>query len=226
MIHLTLIYCMPPISNKKFIAILGGSFDPIHLGHLSMATIACNQITNTEVYFVPCGNPVHRSASTTSARDRCYMVQLAIKNQPHFHLSTYEIDRTEPSYTIDTLKHFRLKFPDNPLGFIMGMDTFSSLDTKWGENWRDLVNYAHLLIVPRAGNMTSYSADLRLFVKKHQQNKEFLHKFLHGGIIVFDETPIEVSSTEIRNTNGIHQKVSPLLPKGVYDYIQQQHLYR
>ncbi len=199
--------------TRSFIAILGGSFDPIHNGHIELAEIVSHHIQDAEIYFVPCGNPVHRTPLQAFARDRVEMVKLAIANHPHWHVDTYEIDRPDPSYTLDTLKHFRQRFPDNPIGFIMGMDSFLCIET-WG-NWQELLDYAHLLVIPRKGYA---SADLK-------QDENLLHKTRQGGIILLPVVPQSVSSTEIRKKLINRDDVSSLIPKAVYDYIQQQKLY-
>ena len=190
-----------------FIAILGGSFDPIHNGHLELAKIVSQYIEDAEIYFVPCGNPVHRPPSFASAEDRVNMIKLAIANYAHWHVDTYEIDRADPSYTLETLKYFRQQFPDASIGFIMGMDSFLSIET-WG-NWQELLNYAQLLVAPRQG----YDCE------------NLLHKNHNGSIIILPVVPQSVSSTEIRKKLINRDDVSSLIPKAVYDYIKIKKLY-
>lgn len=194
---------------QPFIAILGGSFDPIHNAHIQIAEIVSQHIEHAEIYFVPCGNPVHRTPYHVSSNDRVNMIRLAIKDHPHWHIDTFEIDRTEPSYTIDTLKYFRQRFPNNPLGFIMGMDSFLTIET-WG-NWQELLDYAKLIIVPRIGCDDS--------------NEKLLHKTHNGSIIMLPVAPQAISSTEIRRKIALNNDISSLLPEAVYDYIKQQNLY-
>lgn len=211
--------------NKPFIALLGGSFNPIHKGHMAIANTVLQEIEDSEVYFIPCGNPVHKSQFSTAANHRVNMIKLAIESQTRFHLSRIEIESIHPSYTINTLAYFRKEYKDHSIGFIMGMDTFLSLDSSWGENWRDLLIYAHLLVLPRAGDEYTLSKELDLFLKENKKEKEFLHKFKSGGIILFKEPFIDVSSTEIRKKIQGGENASTLLSKEVYDYIQQQQLY-
>lgn len=214
-------------NQHPFIAILGGSFDPIHNSHIQMAQIVQREIEDTEIYFTPCGQPVHREKSKTPTTHRLAMLKLAIANYVHFHLDTYEIDSSKPSYTISTLQHFRQRFPNHPIGFIMGMDTFLSLDSAWGENWQNLVNYAHLLVLPRAGVSSLISPALECFLKQREvTHQDFLHKELNGGIMLLKETPAFISSTAIRQKLAARENVTSLLPEAVYDYIQQHQLYR
>lgn len=197
---------------KPFIVILGGSFDPIHNSHLQLAEMVSQHIKLAEIHFVPCGNPVHRPPLHASASDRVDMVKLAIAGHDRWHVDTYEVDRKEPSYTIDTLKYFRHRFPNYSIGFLMGMDSFLSIET-WG-NWQELLNYATLLIVPRKGY-------------DNGDNREWLlHKTHNDGIMMLPEAPEPVSSTEIRRKIAAHEDVSSLLPKAVYDFIKQKNLYR
>lgn len=202
--------------KRPFIAILGGSFDPIHNGHLELAEIVMQHIQNTEIYFVPCGNPVHRAPSCVSANDRVNMIKQAIAHHANWHIDTYEIDKSTPSYTLFTLQHFRQRFPNASIGFIMGMDTFLSIET-WGD-WGKLRDYAHLLVIPRQGYDSS---DL----KHIEKNENLLHKTRNGGIMLLPVVPQSVSSTEIREKLINRDDVSSLIPKAVYDYIQHQKLY-
>lgn len=207
------------------IAIFGGSFDPLHLGHLAMANIVLKEISNTEIYFVPCGNPVHRAAFKTSAADRIHMIHLAIQAQEHFHIDDIEINSPKPSYTMNTLRYFREKFPNNPIAFIMGMDTFLNLDTQWGENWRDILNFVHLLVFPRAEYQKLYSPKLKDFFDKHQVNKNILHQKLLGHITLLDEQPPPVSSTKVRENLAINKDLENFLSADILNYIKSHHLY-
>ena len=214
-------------NQSPFISILGGSFDPIHNGHLEMAQIAQESIQHSELYFVPCGHPVHRASSKTPAIHRLAMIKIALAQHVNVHVDCYEMNAPKPSYTIDTLQHFRQRFPNNPIGFIMGMDTFLTLDTAWGSQWQDLLNYAHLLVISRAAITSPPSPVLQDFLKQHQvTHQDVLHKQRYGAIMFLDKTPPRISSTVIREKIAQREDVSDLLPKGVYDYIQQHELYR
>lgn len=202
--------------SLPFIAIFGGSFDPIHNGHIQLAEIVSRSIENTEIYFVPCGHPVHRAPSQISNIDRLRMVELAIASHPHWHLDTFEIDRKDPSYTLDTLKYFRQRFPENPMGFMMGMDSFLNIET-WG-NWQELLTYAHLLIIPRENCHSVKVIPLT-------GNENLLRERHNGSIMLLSETPQSVSSTEVRTLLNQGDDASSFLLKAVYDYIKQQKLY-
>lgn len=213
--------------KAPFIALFGGSFDPIHSGHLQIGEIVRGEVQDSEIYFIPCGQAVHRPVSKTPAQHRLAMLKLALAHQKNFHLDTYEIDAQRPSYTINTLRYFRQHFPQHSLGFILGMDTFLSLDTAWGDHWQNLLDYVHLLVLPRAGVLGQGSLILQQFLKKYEINdQDFLHKQRYGGIMLLKETPALISSTAIRKKLAEHENVAPLLPEAVYDYIQRHQLYR
>lgn len=207
------------------IAIFGGSFNPIHNGHLGVADIVLEEMPTTDIYFVPCGQPVHRPAFNVSSTERLEMIRLAIKKNPYYHLSTYEIDSPDPSYTIETLRHFRKQFPLHPLAFIMGMDTFARLDTAWGNDWHHLLDYVHLLIVPRRGDIKKLSQTLKKYAQRHLISKKELYKANHGGILFLSTYPPEISSTDIRKKLALHEDVSTLLPKMVYNHVQKMGIY-
>ncbi|MCD8542047.1 MAG: nicotinate (nicotinamide) nucleotide adenylyltransferase [Gammaproteobacteria bacterium] len=213
--------------HKKLplIAIFGGSFNPIHNGHLGVANIILAEMPNTEIYFVPCGQPVHREAFNTRSAERLEMIRLAIKHNRHYHVSTYEIDSPAPSYTIDTLRHFRKQFPLHPLAFIMGMDTFVSLDTAWGNDWHHLLDYVHLLIVPRRGDIKECSQPLKKICAMISPQKKELNNAKQGGILFLNTYPPEVSSSDIRRKLALHEDVSTLLPKMVYNHVQKTGIY-
>lgn len=209
------------------IAIFGGSFDPIHLGHLQMAQSVQSDAHPVATYFVPCGQPVHRLPTTTPRHHRLAMLELALQPYPHFHIDTLEMDSPHPSYTLNTLQSFRQRFPDQSLGFILGMDTFLTLDSAWGKQWWLLLEFAHLLLVPRANVPACESSVLRSFLKKHRiDDQDFLHKQHNGAIMLLKEAPAPISSTSIRKKIAENESTASLLPKAVYDYIQQHRLYR
>ncbi len=135
------------------IGILGGTFDPIHYGHLRSALEVKDVFGLTEVRLIPCANPPHREQPTVTAKMRLQMLELAIKNQPGLKIDTRELDRYDqhqaPSYMVDTLKSLRQEFPTEPLLLFIGSDAFKHL-TGWHQ-WQQLFDYAHIVVMTRPG---------------------------------------------------------------------------
>lgn len=211
----------------ELIGIFGGTFNPIHNGHLALAQSVLETLHCTQIRFVPAALPPHKIAPAVTAQHRAAMVNLAIQGHPEFVLDTCELDRQGPSYTIETLHLLRQRFPDHALCLLMGQDSYQKLPT-W-HHWQELLEYCHLLVVHRA--------DLETELVLHA---EHAHKFLagtaftnqcslatHGFIGYLPESPPAISSTAIR-AELAHPGTSltNLLPALVSQYIHQHHLYQ
>ena len=140
------------------IGLLGGSFDPIHYGHLQLARDALKHLPLAEVRFLPAAQPWQKSP-ITAAEHRAQMVQLAIADHPRFTLDMREIERGGVTYTIDTLHALRLALPDHPLVLIMGSDQFARFDT-W-RDWQQIPELARIAVAQRAGAPVQWSASMR-----------------------------------------------------------------
>ncbi|HEV2524381.1 MAG TPA: nicotinate (nicotinamide) nucleotide adenylyltransferase [Gammaproteobacteria bacterium] len=134
------------------IAIFGGTFDPIHLGHLRVALELQEKYKFKSVRFVPCKNPVFKKKPVASLKQRIAMLKLAIKDQPNFMVDESELDRTGPSYMIDTLANIKEEYPKEKLFLILGSDAFDQFS-----KWRcpdDIISLAKLVVIPRDRNET------------------------------------------------------------------------
>lgn len=196
------------------IGILGGTFDPVHNGHIKVAKEVRSQLDLAEVIFVPAGQPWLKSDSPVSpAKHRVEMVRLAIAGHPGFELSLLEINRPGPSYTVDTIKDLRAKLgTGNELVFILGWDSLSQLP-RWKEPAR-LIELCRLVAVPRPGYK---SPDLK--------ELETLIPGLSSRLILLDKPEIDVSATQIRRRVVEGLSVRGLVPTPVADYIKQHKLY-
>lgn len=212
------------------IGLLGGSFDPIHRGHLQLARDALAQLQLAEVRFIPAGQPWQKDR-ITDATLRAEMVRAAIRGEPHFTLDMREIERAGPTYTIDTLRELRAALgEDVPLVLIIGSDQFESLDT-WRE-WRQLLDYAHLAVARRADGLLTPNYTLQEFFNAHWAQAPAVHGDAAGHIVEVDMTPVDASATEIRQL--LAQPRSPqgearlaeIVPAAVLDYIRAHNLYR
>jgi len=213
----------------KSIGILGGTFDPIHFGHLRLAEMATDALSLGHVRFIPAGQPYHRGNSVASAEHRVAMTALAIVDNPHFVLDTREVERDGPSYTVDTLTELRAELGfAQPIVVLLGTDAFSRI-TGW-HRYQELFSLAHIAILTRAGMapdwLNAVDAELRKELKARITTEErLLQETSAGGIISIPMTPLEISSTEIRNRLRAGKSVRYLLPAPVLDYIESHDLY-
>ncbi|HLP98313.1 MAG TPA: nicotinate-nucleotide adenylyltransferase [Sideroxyarcus sp.] len=214
------------------IGILGGTFDPIHHGHLRIAQEALEQCGLEQVLFVPCGTPPHRAAPQASAKARWEMVRLALHGHPDFLVDVREVFRADPCYTVDTLAGLRVELgAQRPLCLILGGDAFLQLHT-WHE-WRSLFELAHIVVLQRAGGqplgnaMTGADAALQAeYRARLAPGAAALQEAPHGAIFVADMPALEISSTDIRRRCAEGKNVRYLVPEAVANYINTNTLYR
>ena len=210
----------------RVIGLLGGTFNPIHLGHLRLAEELSNALNLDEVRFIPSANPPHKTAPSVSATHRAEMVQLAIEENPKFQLDSLELARTGASYTIDTLKNLREELGiSTSLSLIMGSDAFVKLDT-WHE-WETLIDYCHIILVQRPQpKVTPLNAELEQFLSDHYtENNDDLLNNPAGFISMQAITALDISSTNIRKNLSSQKSVRYLVPDNVLNYIHLHHLY-
>lgn len=211
------------------IGILGGTFDPIHNGHLHLAMSCLKELDLAELHFIPLKIPAHRPAPLASSEQRLKMLHLSVENQASLKVDDCELRRDGVSYTIDTLKHLRSKFTESPLCLLMGIDNFKTLNT-WRQ-WQTLLGYAHIIITQRLGNNNHIdNKEIKDFMKVFiTRSMHDLHTQAAGCIMQLDIPMLEVSSTQIRNNfppsliSNTH--LESLLPNKVLDFIKTCHLY-
>lgn len=220
--------------SSNLLGLLGGSFDPVHLAHIKLATLAYQQFSLERVIFIPCYDSLYQQpekAKTLQATpsQRIHMLQLAIAAIPAFEVSDYECQSRTRSYTVDTLIAFRQQYPKAHLCFLLGEDAFLSLPT-WYQ-WQTIFDYAHLIIFPRAQTAPkhhdAYPKPLDAVLKtRFTHDKQALMK-KPAGLISYLETPLLTSSsTKVRNAIECGQIDWTHLPKSVATYIKKNQLYR
>jgi nicotinate-nucleotide adenylyltransferase len=209
------------------IGLLGGSFDPIHYGHLQLARDALTCLPLVEVRFLPAAQPWQKGP-ITAAEHRAQMVQLAIADHPGFTLDMREIERGGPTYTIDTLRALRSQLPGRPLVLIMGSDQFERLDS-W-RDWQEVTKLAHIAVATRAGAPPPPSG--KSFLGRQRSDAASLVSEPGGNVVEFKMMPVDASATEVRrllrepNSTERAQRLSAMVPAPVLDYIDSHHLYR
>jgi nicotinate-nucleotide adenylyltransferase len=206
------------------IGIFGGTFDPIHYGHLRTAFELQQALRLGEIRFLPAGNPPHRDQTIASTEQRVAMVSAAIAGQPGFILDDRETRREGPSYSVDTLATLRADFPQRPLCLIIGMDAFLGLP-KWHQ-WRDILQLSHLVVAHRPGWRAPTMGPLgELLVDRGTGRIDDLHEALAGRIYIHAVTQLEISSTEVRKLIAAGRDPRYLMPDSVRDIIEKSGCY-
>lgn len=210
--------------THKAIGILGGTFDPIHLGHLRMAIELYEALDLAKVHLTPTFKPTYRKQPVASPEHRLEMVKCAIKNEPALFADDREIKRQGSTYTIDTLLEMRKEMPDTPLCLLVGIDAFLGF-ASW-HRFQEILNHAHIIVahrphyhLPQDGMITD------LIHAKLQKEISYIHENLAGGILLRPITALEISSTDIRKQIAMGRNPRYLLPASVYEYIKQHGIY-
>lgn len=213
----------------KPIGILGGTFDPVHYGHLRLAEEMLELADLEHIRFIPAGNPPHRECPQVAASDRAAMVKLAIADHPGFVLDEREVHRSARSFTIHTLRELRAELgAAQPLCLLMGGDAFLQLHT-WHQ-WESLLELAHVVVGYRPGytleeRIHQAPARLRELYLERLCGVDFLAQHAAGGIAELAIPKLEISATLIRSRVAEKRTIRYLLPPAVANYIYQHNLY-
>lgn len=211
------------------VALLGGSFDPVHHGHVALATLFSNLLRPDQLRVIPAGNPWQKNGLKTSADDRIAMLELAFGEaglKVAFDLQ--EVGRTTPTYTIDTLRNVRAELgPDASIVFLMGADQLQQLDS-W-RDWRHLFDYAHIGVGARPGfdlADAALPAAVAEELEKRRSSIDQLRSAPSGMVYLAEALAVDISATQIRNALQRGEKPNSLISPVVLDYIQQHKLYK
>ncbi len=204
--------------------IFGGTFDPIHYGHLRSAYEMLQVLRFDEVRFMPCGNPPHRPQPVASAALRLEMVRVATAGQPGFVVDDRELQREGPSYSVDTLAALRAEFPLRSMALMIGMDAFLGLP-RW-YHWREILQLAHIVVAHRPGWRAPDMGPLGdVLTDRGTHRIGDLHEAKSGHIYIHDVTQLEISSTDIRELVAAGRRPRFLTPDAVLDVIEQSGCY-
>ncbi len=196
----------------------GGTFDPIHQGHLQSALYVQQACELDSLDLLPCHLPPHRD-STSSSAHRAEMVRLAIAPYPQLQLNLLELERDTPSYTVDTLTQLRQQYPADILCFVIGMDSLCNF-TRW-HRWQDILTLCHLLVLQRPGYPETLGDAPKLLTQFGTRAAASLRQTKAGQILVLHNPPVDVSATAIRAGNAAAQ----LQIDAVAAYIRHHALY-
>lgn len=204
------------------LGIYGGTFDPVHFGHLRTALEVKEIFSLDEIHLIPSAQPPHRKLPLTSAEMRFEMLKLAIQNHPGLVADRRELDRDGYSFMIDTVKSLRKEFLNSPLLLFIGTDAFKGL-TSW-HHWQQLFNFAHIIVITRPGYQQQELTNF--FSAKLAQSKEDLRREESGHLYFQSVTQLDISATTIRNIIEMNLNPGFLLPDSVIEYIQTNKLYK
>jgi nicotinate-nucleotide adenylyltransferase len=212
------------------VAVLGGTFDPVHFAHLRLAEELADVFDFSAVRFIPAAIPPHRGEPRASAQHRLRMVELAIAGNPLFSVDDRELRREKPSYTYDTLIELRAEIGARPLCLLMGADAFVALTT-W-HRWRELFDLAHIVVARRPGYpLAELAASLpgplkEQYLRRHLPDHNTLRLEPAGRIFTHELTALDVSATALRALIATGGSLRYLLPDSVIAYIEEHNLYK
>ena len=215
------------MNAPKLIGILGGTFDPVHLGHVALAEAALVQLPLAEVLWLPSGSPGHRGSPVAGARERLEMLRLAVADNARYRIDETELERGEPTYTVHTLTRMRAQLGKaQPLVLLLGSDSFLSLPT-W-LRWRELFDLAHFAVATRPGYVPTDGGpepELSAEIARRAARPEQLGASAAGRVAYFAMPPTDVSASAVRAGLAAGEDMRDLLPAAVLAYIRSHHLY-
>ncbi|WP_293745711.1 nicotinate-nucleotide adenylyltransferase [uncultured Paraglaciecola sp.] len=214
------------------LGIFGGTFDPIHNGHIYPVLEAAEKANIKKVALMPCYIPSHKNPASASSEDRLKMVELICDDYPLFYPDSRDIKRGKPTYSVDSLTEIREANPTTPLCFFIGTDSLKNLFT-W-HDWPTLFSLCHFIVCDRQGESVTdsnqnseHQQQLQTLLNKRQVfNPIDLHKSLAGHIFVANTQTLTISSSDIRQQLANAQSSEAFIPPKILDYIHQHKLYQ
>lgn len=212
------------ISDNKRIGIFGGTFNPVHYGHLRIALEFKRALRLDEMRLMICSQPPHREAPNVNAEQRLNMLQLALEDSNEFILDDRELRREGPSYSVDTLRSLKKEYPDACLFMMIGSDSFQSFDT-WHE-WQEILELTNIVIARRPENIVDTESSMGLQLKDRFVTQLSEIKNQTGQIIPLSVTQLDISSTQVRQMLKEDVSCKYLMPDSVINYIEKNSLYK
>jgi len=209
----------------KPIALFGGTFDPVHYGHLRCAEELRLKLGLDSLFLLPAGYPAHRAQPQASTDQRLDMLRLAQVEFPALELELCEVNRDGPSYMVETLQGICSLSPDTPLLLLIGQDAANKLNC-W-HRWQELFSLAHIIILTRPGATVDYSPELASYIETRRvEDVESLTAFQAGSVLQIQVTAIDICATTIKSMIRLGRSPQSMLPPGVMSYINDNGLYQ
>ena len=206
------------------LALFGGTFDPVHYGHLRCAEEARRKLGLQTLYLLPAGDPPHRPGPQATTLQRLRMLQLALPEFPNLDIDQRELDRHGPSYMVDTLRDLRKEAPQRPVLLLIGQDAANLLHS-W-HRWMELFTLAHLVIMTRPGSKAEYRQDLADQIQERRViDASELARSGAGGVMDLVVSAVDISATSIKSRVRSGLSARGMLPAAVLDYIERHGLY-
>ena len=209
------------------IGIYGGTFDPVHYGHLRPALEILEAFALSQIRFIPCGQPPHRASPQATALQRLAMLELAIAGVPGFISDAREIQRAGPSYMIDTLRSLQVDLAGEHFCLLLGMDAFATFHT-W-HDWRGILRLCNVLVMHRPEfepEQVIQNAELsQVMAENLVRDKSLFMRSAAGKLMFYGVTQLDISSTRIRDAIKHHRSIRFLMPEKVITLIEQDNIY-
>ena len=211
--------------NNKPIGILGGSFDPVHIGHLRLALESMDTAGLERVILIPLFTPTHRGELVATPEQRHHMLEIATDKVPQLEVSDIEIRRNTPSYTIDTINELRQQDPHQSICLIMGMDAFQYLDS-W-KDWEQMLELCNIIVAERSGaeQVTLNPRLAEILESRKITHLDDIHSGTTGRVMKIDIPVLDISSSKIRKLLALNQRIDFLVPEDVRQYILDEKIY-
>lgn len=214
--------------NNQFpdepLAFFGGTFDPVHYGHLRCADEARQKLGLQQLYLLPSGTPAHRPTPRATADQRLEMLQLAQAEFPALGIDSRELRRSGPSYMVDTLRELREQFPHRSLLLVIGQDAANRLHT-WHQ-WEQLFSLANLVILTRPGESEDYRRDLARKIQDRLVSEvQELANLPAEQVLQLQVSPVDISATTIQSMMRLGRSPKSMMPASILNYIDEKRLY-
>jgi nicotinate-nucleotide adenylyltransferase len=210
---------------KRRIGVMGGSFNPVHYGHLRVASDVKQQLELDHMFLMPAAQSPLKAQHSVSARHRVAMLELAIEAFPELELDLREVNRAGRSFTVDSLSALRREFGrEAMLYFVIGDDCLASLN-QW-RRWRDIVSFANLIIAKRPGPFPPPEDEVAAWLESTQVDCHIAGSMPSGGVARVDCALLDISSTQLRSGLEGHDALNQVIPEPVIEYIKHHGLYR
>ena len=203
--------------------IFGGTFDPVHFGHLRSALALLDLFDDAQLVMIPCQIPPHRPQPAADEKHRLNMLNLAVEEERSITIDDCELRREGKSFTFDTLRMYRKRWPDAPHYFVLGGDAWVTLTTWY--RWQELINFAHLTVLTRPGEPMIESPELKSWAGPITAELDAISAKA-GNVVRLTLKPIEMSATAVRTALAEGRSVADCVPNNVINYIQANRLYR